>query len=440
VLLAHEEIDKGKRFERFERMRVKRPTVGHLIQNAVALIVSGGGTSAVGVVFWAVAAHKASTTVVGRTSAEVAAIILISAFSQSSFGSTFVRFLPVAGDKTRMFVTRAYLLSIFIAFVLSTAYVSLGLGHRFLPSSFTWHALFVVFVVCWTIFALQDSVLIGLRSTRWVPVENIAYGLAKLALLTFFVAISPTQGLLLAWMTPVLIVIVVVNWYLFRRRIPEHIKLSSSKGELPALRQFISMTGAQYITLLVSAVSVSIVSLIVIDRLGPVASAHYYLPALIAGGATIALWSIDQSFLVEAAAKPDLLYVHARVAMKAGLAVVISCMFFGIIFAPYILKIFGPSYAASGTTLLRMLLLGLPGSAVTAFYTSFAWIDRRVWKLAVRDLISAGVYFALIFIFIGHFGILAVGIASIIMTGLQGVFFLPLLIKRFRKIPRVVEV
>jgi O-antigen/teichoic acid export membrane protein len=87
-----------------------------------------------------------------------------------------------------------------------------------------------------------------------------------------------------------------------------------------------------------------------------------------------------------------------------------------------------------------MLLLGLPGSAVTAFYTSFAWIDRRVWKLAVRDLISAGVYFALIFIFIGHFGILAVGIASIIMTGLQGVFFLPLLIKRFRKIPRVAEV
>jgi O-antigen/teichoic acid export membrane protein len=107
----------------------------------------------------------------------------------------------------------------------------------------------------------------------------------------------------------------------------------------------------------------------------------------------------------------------------------------GEILAPEILRIFGAGYAASGTTLLRLLLLGLPGTAVTAFYSSFAWIDRRVWILTVRELVATIVFFVLIFALIGHFGIVAIGIASIIESGVQGILFLPILIRRYRMMP-----
>ena len=93
---------------------------------------------------------------------------------------------------------------------------------------------------------------------------------------------------------------------------------------------------------------------------------------------------------------------------------------------------FGASYAIHGTTLLRMLLLSLPGIAVSFFYSAFAWLDRNVWRLAVRDLVTAVIYFGILLTLIGHFGILAIGIASLVTSGLQGIFFLPIAIKRYR--------
>jgi hypothetical protein len=104
----------------------------------------------------------------------------------------------------------------------------------------------------------------------------------------------------------------------------------------------------------------------------------------------------------------------------------------GVALAPEILRVFGASYAIHGTTLLRMLLLSLPGTAVSFFYSAFAWLDRRVWRLAVRDLVTAVIYFSIVLTLIDHFGILAIGIASLVTSGLQGIFFLPIAIKRYR--------
>ena len=79
-----------------------------------------------------------------------------------------------------------------------------------------------------------------------------------------------------------------------------------------------------------------------------------------------------------------------------------------------------------------MLLLSLPMSAVSIFYGAFAWLDRRVWWMALRDLISAGIYFAVLFALISRDGILAIGYAALITSALQGIFFLPVAIRRYR--------
>ena len=82
----------------------RRPWTGNLIQNAVALMVSSGGVAAFGVVFWATAAHLATTQEVGRASAEIAAMMLLANLAQLSFTTIFDRFLPVTGNLTRVFV------------------------------------------------------------------------------------------------------------------------------------------------------------------------------------------------------------------------------------------------------------------------------------------------------------------------------------------------
>ncbi|MHB1208791.1 MAG: hypothetical protein ACYC1I_03685 [Acidimicrobiales bacterium] len=410
---------------------------GQLVRNAIALMISSGGTAVLGVVFWGIAAHLATTTVVGRTSAEIAAMMLLANIAQLSFGTLFERFLPIAGKETRRFVTRAYVLCESVALVVSAAYVISGLSNGFLPPGVHWRVLFVVVVLFWTIFVLQDSALVGLRASRWVPVENIIFAVVKLALLSAFIGVSTSQGIFLAWSTPVILMVIVVNVYLFKWRIPAHELRSVPSERLPSLREISQLAVAQYATFLLAMFTPTIVALIVLERLGAVANAHYYLPALIASGLSMFLWNIATSFIVEASSEPSSLHRHAITTMWTGITVLTPCILIGVVFAPRLLSVFGATYALHGTTLLRMLLLSLPGSAVTIFYTSFAWLDKRVWWLAIRQLIIMLVYFALVLTLIGHFALLAVGIASLITSGIQGLIFLPVLFRRIQRIDAV---
>jgi O-antigen/teichoic acid export membrane protein len=414
-----------------------RPWGGNLIGNAIALMLSSGGTAAFGVVFWATAAHLATAKNVGKASAEIAAMMLLANLAQLSFTTIFDRFLPIAGNRTHRFVTRAYAMCIAVAFIIGTIYIRVGFGHNFIPNSFGWRELFVVAVALWTIFVLQDSVLTGLRATKWVPVENILFSIAKICLLPLFLALTSGQGLFLAWTVPVIVAIIAVNWYLFRRRIPRHEAANPSSDNFPSRRELVSLAFGQYATSLISTFSSSIVVLIVIQRLGPVIEAYYYLPALISsGGVGVLLWNLVTSFLVEASSGSDDLLKHMNDTIRTAIIVMVPSITIGVAFAPQILRIFGETYSLHGTTLLRLLLLALPGIAVTAFYSSMAWLDKRVWWLAGRELVSAAVYFAILLSLIGRFGILSIGIAAVVTSGLQGILFLPVSIRRYRAVAR----
>jgi hypothetical protein len=144
-----------------KKLQWERPRPGRLVRNAIALIISSAGSSTIGILFWAFAAHLATKAAVGRTTAEIAAMILLTNLAQLSFGSIFERFLPIAGHLTGGFVRRAYTTCLIFAFILATAYVITGFGHSFLPSAFIWRVLFIASVVLWTIFASP-----GLRIDR----------------------------------------------------------------------------------------------------------------------------------------------------------------------------------------------------------------------------------------------------------------------------------
>ena len=405
---------------------------GRLVQNAIALMVSSGGTAVIGVIFWVVAARLASTAAVGRTTAEIAAMLLLANLAQLSYGSIFERFLPVAGRFTRQFVTRAYVLCVAFAFVLGIAYLLLGLGHHFIPASLGWRVLFVAAVVLWTIFALEDSVLIGLRASRIVAIENIAYSIAKLALLPACVLLSASQGIFVATTSPLLLTVAAVTWYLFRKRIPDHMAVDRPAEALPSTRELIVLAGAQYTALLSGVFMPSLLSIIVIERLGPVANAHFFLPNMIVISLGLFAWSIVRSFLVEASHEPGELRIHANSALRALIVVLVPSVTLGCIFAPEILGLFGPSYAAYGTTLMRMLLVSLLGTAVMVFYSTFAWLDKRVWWMTARNLVGSLVQLVVVLLLIGHFGIVSIGIAALANSAISFSIFIPISIRRYR--------
>ena len=396
-------------------------------------MISSGGSAAIGIVFWVVAARLYTPTVLGRTTAQLAAIVLLAALAQLSFGSIFERFLPVAGEYTKDFVRRAYLLCSVFGLLFGAAYIELGFSNSFLPRGFVWKAVFVVAIDLWTIFALQDSVLIGLHSSKWVAVENISYGAVKLALLPAALLVSSSQGILLSSIAPLVPTILAVSWYLFHHRIPRHAAAKLSTEPLPSTRNLVTLALAQYASILSSVFLPSTVTLIVIQRLGPVANAHYYLPSIIALSLGMFTWNIVRSFLVEATSEPGELRRHANSTIRALAVVLVPSVLLGYIFAPTYLRLFGQSYATQGTSLMRMMLISLLGSTVMVFYSAFAWYDQKVWWMTVRNVANSLLYLVLVYVLIAKHGINAIGIASLVTSGVTIVVFLPMAVRRYRR-------
>lgn len=213
--------------------------------------------------------------------------------------------------------------------------------------------------------------LVGLRATRRVPAENILFALVKLALLPMCIA-AARRGVFVARTAPVALTIIAVTWYLFDKRIPELMAASTADEELPlslpSTRELYLLAGAQHATLLFSVFSPSIVTLIVVQRLGAVANAHYNVPSLITSSLGLLSFGIVRSFLVEASHEPQAIRRHSNTAIRATSAMLLRGVVIGVMFAPEFLRVFGATYAAHGTTLLGMLLLSLsePSRSSTA--------------------------------------------------------------------------
>ena len=101
-----------------------------LTVNALALMTATIGANALGLVFWAVAAHLQPPAVVGQASAAIAALTLLAMIAQLNLTNVIVRLLPAAGKLGTGLVARAYLVVVFLSLVAGLVYCVSGLGRH----------------------------------------------------------------------------------------------------------------------------------------------------------------------------------------------------------------------------------------------------------------------------------------------------------------------
>ena len=220
-------------------VRIIRPaSTDALYRNALALACNSVGTAVLGLIYWAVAARLYPATEVGRASALISAMTLCSGIAQLNLIQGLPRFLPVAGAATARFVRRAYGASLSVA-VLIASIALLGSargwwGGSYLRGSTAMSVWFVTAVAAWTLFTLQDAVLIGLGQSIWVPIENVTFSVVKIGLLVVGAQMFQRHGVFLSFTVPVAMTLVPVNLMLFRRLIPRHQKAATRPRPGPA--------------------------------------------------------------------------------------------------------------------------------------------------------------------------------------------------------------
>jgi glycosyltransferase involved in cell wall biosynthesis len=206
-----------------------------LQRNNYALMVSSALTAILGLGYWILAARRYPAEEVGRGSATIATMTLLSTVALLNVPGALTRYIPRGRSLTGRLVVSAYVLTGAIASVGSLVFM-LGVSvwaprFGFLRSSVAMGAWFCAATVVWCIFSLQDCLLTGLRRTVWVPVENATFGAAKIRLLFALATVAPGAGIFASWTMPMAALLVPVNLLIFRMLIPRPVRASPRRTE-----------------------------------------------------------------------------------------------------------------------------------------------------------------------------------------------------------------
>jgi O-antigen/teichoic acid export membrane protein len=410
---------------------VRRPRLQtSLTVTAVSLMSATVVANALGLVFWAVAAHLKPPEVVGRAAAAIAALTLLATIAQLNLTSVFIRLLPAAGRLGRRLIARGYLAVVGLALVIATVYAVSGLSAGVLTGGWYVRVLFALAVAVLAIFALQDSVLIALRLAPWVTVENVSSAACKLALLPLLGLLPLGAGVVVSWVLPVAFAVIAVNQLLFGRVLPA---LKAVEGTLPGRRRLLSFVAGEYVGNICATAAVQLMPLLVVWRLGPAQAAYLALPWLISMGITLLLWDVAASFVVEIAGAPERSSALLRRSLLLGAAIVLGALAVCLLGAHPLLGLVGSRYAAQGSALLRLVGLSVPFSAVVALYSTLVWLDQRVWLLAAFQGASTVMVLGMTLALLPRLGLVAVGWANLATQALAATAMAPLALQRLRR-------
>ena len=389
-----------------------------LYRNAYALIFSSASTSVLGAAYWLLATHNYTADTVGLNSAAISAMTFLAGVSQLNLMSALARFIPEIGRGTDRFAIGSYLVTVVVAAVAGLVFI-LGLNlwapalydFRSSPVLALW---FILSTMAYCVFILQDSVLTGLRQAVWVPVENVSFSLLKIALLVGFVGLLPQYGVFISWTVAVMAFLLPVNFLIFRRLIPAHVRENQDRATSLQLKQVVQYVSGDYVGLLCWLAATTLLPVIVLREAGAVATAYFYLAWTIAYSLYLVSSGMGYSLLVEAARDRSKLRVYSyRAGIQCARLVVPSSIILAL-GAPYILQIFGSGYSAEGTTLLRLLALSAIPNIITALFTSIARAQRRVAAIVAVAATICTLVLTLSHIFMDVYGITGVGLAWLV--------------------------
>jgi O-antigen/teichoic acid export membrane protein len=369
--------------------RVRAALADPLYRSGYALVINTAGTTVIGVVYWAVAAHLYSQRALGRASALVSALLLVSALAQLNMGNVLPRFLPLAFRRSGRLIGYGYATTSVAAAIAATAFVLVmplvNAQWRFLGAS-AWLAIgFAAATVLWGIFALEDAALTGLRHAGVVPVENTVYGVLKLLLLVEVARLLPSTGIFVSWIVPLVVIIPVINVLIVRRYLRQG-AARVGPGDIGARvspRDVIRFAYVDYIGNLLGQIYTNLLPLLVLSILGAAANGTFYVAWTITMGLVIVATNFATSLLVEGTSAPERLPELTRGILKRCMLIVTLGVVLLIAAARPVLSIYGSKYAADASSLLGLLALGvLPRSLVVIAFS----LDRIAGKVGRATL------------------------------------------------------
>ncbi|MCE0767541.1 phosphotransferase [Pseudonocardia kujensis] len=365
---------------------------GSLIRSAahrdgLALILGSGLTSAVGLVYWVLAARLFPADVVGLNQAALSAVMLLGSVAHLNMTYALLRFVPVAGWAARRLVIGGYLAAGAIAALVGLAFAT---GARWwapdLVAAVGQDRLTVFFVLAtpvWALFTVQDYVLTGIRRATVVPLENGVFAVLKVGLLLAALVATVTGAVAVSWMVATALLVLVVNVWLLARALPRFTREHEAAGgpvERITVRDLGGFVRADYAGAIFQQAAMFGMPVLVLGRLGPEANGAYGIVWQIAQALFVVSSGMNQSMVAHTAAdagSAETVEAARRATIRRSLTLVLPGALVVAAGAPLILSVFGAGYAREGTAALALTALAAVPYAVTSATVSAARVRRR---------------------------------------------------------------
>jgi O-antigen/teichoic acid export membrane protein len=407
---------------------------GYLVISQVVVLLFGLG-------YWALTARMISASQVGVAAAAVSAGTLLATLGVLGIGSLLLVELGTT-DKSeqRVVVTTGVMMAAAVVTVLAlgTWAISSLLGEslRLIGDHPVEAGLFVVGTAATTVGGVLDSAAIGMRNGPAQLVRNSIAAALRLGFIVAGIAVGmrSTTGLLIAWVTALLISIAASPLVL---RLPagppgagslRHRKALVERLWGLALRHHVlnlAITSVTFFLPVIAAVLVASDQMAYFSVAQLVASSTLLLPALLA-----------MSLFAETTGDEELLRRHIRRTLPIGFACCLLVLVVCEPGAPMILRVFGPNYSAHGTLVLRLLLLGGLPYVIKDHYVSIRRAQRRLTEAA--RVVAVSTVFEATGALIGGalWGLTGVCAGWALATLVEGVVFAPAVIGLLRSGPR----
>lgn len=391
-----------------------------LFQNSVYLLLSTILAAASGFFFWLVAARLFSPSDVGLATTLIAAMNIIQIFSLVGINNAFIRFLPKSETASRHITTGIIVAGGFAA-LLATVFLALipfiAPKLQFVQDNIWLSFGFLALAITASLNFLTDSIFIAYREAKYNFWVGIALAASKVVL-PFAVIAFGAYGLFGA-AAGALAVALALSLFFMARVLQYRPKAEFDRAYV---RQAATYSLGNYVAGALNFVPSAVLPLLIAQFLSSAAAAYFYIAMMIANLLYAIPMTVTQSLFAEGSHNETGLHTHVKKAARLLALGLVPSILLLVISAPFLLALFGKTYADNGALFLQLLAIAAVPIGINYVFTAMYRVKKLVAPLIMVNtfiaIASVGLSFMLL-----PYGLIGVGIGWILGNSAGSLLF-----------------
>lgn len=354
-----------------------------LFRNAGALVIDIGIGAVCGYGSLTLLTHVFSKNDIGLSATAVSACSLICFITEFGIGYSLPRFLPTAKNREAMINT--VFTVVLVATVIGAAiFLALPYARNLAPlGGLTFGVVFVVTAAFQSSQAVLSTVLIADRAADKMVVFGAIPAVSRLAapeVFSFLGALGSFVSRIIADFVGVAVFGALVH------KRGHHLRLKIDVGET---RELVKFSAGMYTANLVGGIPQLILPLIVLSRVGATPAAYWSIAMAIGALLYQVTGAVNSALLPEVSFRPMERRALLRRATMMSSALMVPTLTIAFFVAPFVLSIFGKSYAAGALVPLRWLIITGFITIVNYLGSSILFIAKKSTWITLGSLVEA---------------------------------------------------